>query len=90
MAKVLVTNTYFYKLDAKQWHFKKPYPPLGTIQLTALLREEEHQVRFFDNCLNDDPTRIKEVLEEFKPEYLLIYDDGFNYLTKKCRKLNST
>ncbi|MBO3699318.1 radical SAM protein [Roseivirga sp. E12] len=84
MAKVLVTNTYFYPLDAKQWHFKKPYPPLGTIQLTALLRDEEHQVKFFDNCLNDDPSRIRKVLEKFKPDYLLIYDDGFNYLTKMC------
>lgn len=84
MAKVLVTNTYFYPLDAKQWRFKKPYPPLGTIQLSSLLREEGHDIRFFDNCLNDDPTKIRATIEEFQPDYMLIYDDGFNYLTKMC------
>lgn len=84
MAKVLVTNTYFYPLDAKQWRFKKPYPPLGTIQISSLLREEGHEIRFFDNCLNDDPTKIKVIIEEFQPHYMLIYDDGFNYLTKMC------
>lgn len=84
MPKVLVTNTYFYPLDAKQWRFKKPYPPLGTIQIAALLKKEGHEVAFFDNCLNDDPYKIKGLLEDFKPEHLLIYDDGFNYLTKMC------
>ncbi|MFT6871565.1 MAG: anaerobic magnesium-protoporphyrin IX monomethyl ester cyclase [Roseivirga sp.] len=84
MAKVLVTNTYFYPLDAKQWRFKKPYPPLGTIQIAALLKKDGHEVAFFDNCLNDDPNKIKDLLEEFKPDHFLIYDDGFNYLTKMC------
>ncbi|KYG80140.1 anaerobic magnesium-protoporphyrin IX monomethyl ester cyclase [Roseivirga ehrenbergii] len=84
MGRVLVTNTYFYPLDAKQWHFKKPYPPLGTIQISSLLKKEGHVVRFFDNCLNDDPRKINGVIEELKPDYLLIYDDGFNYLTKMC------
>ncbi len=84
MAKVLVTNTYFYPLDAKQWHFKKPYPPLGTIQISSLLRSEGHEMQFFDNCLNDDPEKIGQTIEAFQPDYLLIYDDGFNYLTKMC------
>ena len=84
MPKVLVTNTYFYPLDAKQWHFKKPYPPLGTIQISALLKQEGHEVHFFDNCLNDDPSKIGDTIAEVKPDYLLIYDDGFNYLTKMC------
>ncbi|MFT6970647.1 MAG: anaerobic magnesium-protoporphyrin IX monomethyl ester cyclase [Roseivirga sp.] len=84
MSKVLVTNTYFYPLDPKQWHFKKPYPPLGTIQVSSLLKMEGHDVRFFDNCLNGDPKRIDAVIKEFQPDYLIIYDDGFNYLTKMC------
>jgi len=84
MAKVLVTNTYFYPLDAKQWHFKKPYPPLGTIQLSAKLKKEGHEVVFFDNCLNDTPAKIEQTIQEFEPDFLLIYDDGFNYLTKMC------
>jgi anaerobic magnesium-protoporphyrin IX monomethyl ester cyclase len=84
MAKILVTNAYFYPLDAKQWRFKKPYPPLGTIQISALLREEGHEVAFFDNCLNNNPQAIKETIDTFLPDYVLVYDDGFNYLTKMC------
>ena len=84
MAKVLVTNTYFYPLDAKQWHFKKPYPPLGTIQLAAQLDKQGHEIQFFDNCLNDNPAAIGQSIKDFEPDYLLIYDDGFNYLTKMC------
>ncbi len=84
MPKVLVTNTYFYPLDSKQWHFKKPYPPLGTIQVSALLKEKGFDVQFYDNCLNEDPSKIGSVINSFEPDYFLIYDDGFNYLTKMC------
>lgn len=84
MLRILVTNTYFYPLDAKQWHFKKPYPPLGTLQVSAQLINHGFDVSFFDNCLNDDPMAIEEEIKRFSPDYLLIYDDGFNYLTKMC------
>lgn len=84
MLKILVTNTYFYPLDTKQWHFKKPYPPLGTLQICAQLMGKGFDVSFFDNCLNDDPKAIAQEIERFSPDYLLIYDDGFNYLTKMC------
>jgi anaerobic magnesium-protoporphyrin IX monomethyl ester cyclase len=81
---VLFTHSYFYKFDEKQWRFKQPYPPLATILAAAVVRNEGHSVRLFDTNLRDDPKEILPVLEQFKPKYLVIYDDGFNYLSKMC------
>jgi anaerobic magnesium-protoporphyrin IX monomethyl ester cyclase len=82
--KLLITHSYFYKLDAKQWRFKQPYPPLGTILAAAVLRREGHQVVFFDTNLRDSPDAIIPLLQKEKPDCVIIYDDGFNYLTKMC------
>ena len=81
---VLFTHSYFYKFDQKQWRFKQPYPPLATILAAAVVRNEGHSVKLFDTNLRDDPKEILPVLEKFMPKYLVIYDDGFNYLSKMC------
>ena len=82
--KILFTHSYFYKLDAKQWRFKQPYPPLGTILAAAVLRDEGYDVALFDTNLRDDPREIIPVLKQHVPKYVVLYDDGFNYLTKMC------
>src|SRR5690349_16557742 len=84
MSKVLFTHSYFYKLDSKQWRFKQPYAPLATILAAAVVRERKFDTHLFDNCLRDSPLEINGYLEKIKPKYLVIYDDGFNYLTKMC------
>ena len=38
----------------------------------------------FDTALIDSPELILPVIKKDKPDYLVIYDDGFNYLTKMC------
>ncbi len=87
MGKVLFTHSYFYKFDAKQWNNKQPYPPLGTITAAAFLREKGHTVSLFDTNLADNPQQIQSAIDQTNPEYLVIYDDGFNYLTKMCLTL---
>ena len=87
MSKVLFTHSYFYKFDPKQWRNREPYPPLGTITAAAYVRENDFEVSLFDTNLVDDPKDIISVIEKEKPEYLVIYDDGFNYLTKMCLTL---
>jgi len=82
--KILFTHSYFYKFDEKQWLFKQPYPPLGTILAAAVMREKGFDVSLFDTNLRDDPTEIKAFLQNHNPKYVVIYDDGFNYLTKMC------
>jgi len=84
MANILFSNAYFYKFDEKQWRAKQPYPPYGTIYAAAALRECGFEVGLFDTNLKDSPAEILPVLENAKPQYLVIYDDGFNYLTKMC------
>lgn len=84
MARVLLTHGYFYRLDPKQWADGRPYPPLGTLQAASVLREAGHSVEVFDTGLCRGPMEIGPVIDRFKPEVLVVYDDGFNYLTKMC------
>ena len=84
MARVLNASGYFYRLDPKQWRDGRPYPPLGTLQLAAVLREAGHEVEVFDTGLRHGPDEIREVLDRWKPDILIVQDDGFNYLTKMC------
>ncbi len=62
----------------------QPYPPLGTLYAAAVMREAGFDVSFFDPMFADSPSAIIPPLEKEKPEYLVIVDDGFNYLTKMC------
>jgi anaerobic magnesium-protoporphyrin IX monomethyl ester cyclase len=84
MINVLFTHSYFYRFDRKQWNFKQPYPPLGTIQAAAVLREAGYHVSLFDSNLKSSPFEIVPYLQSEHPKYVVIYDDGFNYLTKMC------
>lgn len=84
MARVLLTHSYFYRLDAKQWADARPYPPLGTLLAAAVLRKAGHDVAVFDTGLLHSPEELKAELERVKPDVLVLYDDGFNYLTKMC------
>ncbi|MCA6415237.1 MAG: radical SAM protein, partial [Cytophagales bacterium] len=80
---VLFTQGYLYPLDEKQWSAKQPYPPLGTLLAAAVVRDSGFDVNFVDVGLSDNPNSIAKALSS-KPEHFVIYDDGFNYLTKMC------
>ncbi|MFM8912894.1 MAG: B12-binding domain-containing radical SAM protein [Flammeovirgaceae bacterium] len=84
MSKVLLANSYLYPLDAKQWAMQQPYPPLATLQAAAVLRQQGHSVSVFDVSLQHNVNATEDYLQSWKPDYLVIYDDGFNYLTKMC------
>ena len=84
MSNILFSHSYYYPLDPKQWKNKMPFPPLGTLYAAALLRKNNYNVSLFDTNLLDNASSVASVLEEKKPTYLVIYDDGFNYLTKMC------
>lgn len=84
MARVLLTNAYFYRLDRKQWRDARPYPPLGTLLAAAVLRAAGHTVHVHDSSLAEGPDRLVHSLKDHAPQVLVIHDDGFNYLTKMC------
>ncbi|HYG00788.1 MAG TPA: radical SAM protein [Chryseosolibacter sp.] len=84
MINVLLTNSYFYRFDQKQWRFKQPYPPLATLIAASVLRTNGYNVDLFDASLSNDPEKITHHFQLHRPKYLFICDDGFNYLTKMC------
>jgi radical SAM superfamily enzyme YgiQ (UPF0313 family) len=71
-------------MDEKQWNNKTPFPPLGTIYAASILRENGYEVSLFDTGLKSGPEQIIEILDKQEPEVFVLYDDGFNYLTKMC------
>ena len=82
--KVLFTHSYFLQFDEKQRVQRKPYPPLATIQAASYLRENQFDVALFDTNFSNSAEELIPHLEKEKPDVLVIYDDGFNYLTKMC------
>ncbi len=84
MTDIVFSHSYYYRFDAKQWKNKTPFPPLGTIYAASYLREHGYTVGLFDVNLLDDPKTIKPYLEKEQPKTFVLYDDGFNYLTKMC------
>ena len=84
MSRILFTHSYFMRFDPKQWAAGQPYPPLGTITAAAVLREKGHEVALFDTMFAYGPEEAILSLNKHKPDYFVVYDDGFNYLTKMC------
>ncbi|MGN6181662.1 MAG: B12-binding domain-containing radical SAM protein [Mucilaginibacter sp.] len=83
-SRIIFTHSYFLRFDPKQWALQQPYPPLATIYGAALMRENGYEVSLFDTMLRKDPQEIVGEIDRIKPEFFVIYDDGFNYLTKMC------
>src|SRR5689334_13638169 len=84
MSKVLLTHSYFLQFDAKQKKLGQPYAPLGTLYAASVLRENNYSVSVFDVMFSQSAEEVVPVLEKELPQYFVIYDDGFNYLTKMC------
>lgn len=82
--KVLFTHSYFLHFDKKQFNQSKPYPPLATIQAAAVIKKLGHQVKLFDTNFATNSNELVPIIKSFNPDVLVIYDDGFNYLTKMC------
>lgn len=81
---ILFTHSYFLRFDPKQWAQGQPYPPLGTLYAAALMRRHDYQVSLFDTMFRHNPHEVMDALDESRPGFFVIYDDGFNYLTKMC------
>ena len=84
MNNILFSHSYFMRLDPKQWATGQPYPPLATIGAAALLRKYGYRVSLFDTQLISSPEELEPRLTAECPDVFVIYDDGFNYLTKMC------
>jgi len=84
MLSILVCHSYFLRFDQKQQQRAKPYPPLASLQVAAMLRAAGHEVSFFDAMLADNLDFYDRRLAVIKPQVVLFYEDNFNFLSKMC------
>jgi len=84
MLSILVCHSYYLRLDHKQVLRAKPYPPLATLQVVAMLRVAGHRVSFFDAMLADGIDEYECLLQADQPQLVLFYEDNFNFLSKMC------
>jgi len=84
MESILFTHSYFLNFDPKQLALGQPYPPLGTLYAAAVMRAHNYEVSLFDTMFITDPADVAASIRKNKPDFFVIYDDGFNYLTKMC------
>src|SRR4051812_6525447 len=82
--KILFSHSYFLRFDPKQWATGQPYAPLGTLFAAALMRENGYTVSLFDTMFAHTAQDVQSTIDEQSPNFFVLYDDGFNYLTKMC------
>src|SRR5687768_1784857 len=84
MTQILLGQSYFLRFDPKLWGAMQPYPPLGNLYAASYLRQHGYEVALFDAMLAESEGEWGNALDEYKPEYAIIYEDNFNYLSKMC------
>ena len=84
MSKILFSHSYFMRFDPKQWATGQPYPPIGTLYAASLMRTKGHEIAFLDTMFAYGPEEVILPLQKDNFDVFVIYDDGFNYLTKMC------
>lgn len=84
MTQVLFGQSYYLRFDPKLWRAMQPYPPLGTLYAASYIREKGYDVALFDAMLAESEQEWAQALDEHMPQYAVIYEDNFNYLSKMC------
>ncbi len=84
MTQVLFGQSYYLRFDPKLWDAMQPYPPLGTLYAASYIRERGYDVVLFDAMLADSEDEWAESLDQHQPQFAIIFEDNFNYLSKMC------
>ena len=84
MTQILLGQSYFLRFDPKLWEAMQPYPPLGTLYAASYLREHGYEVALFDAMLAETEEEWAAALNQHQPQYAILYEDNFNYLSKMC------
>ena len=84
MTQILLGQSYFLRFDPKLWEAMQPYPPLGTLYAASWLRQHGYEVALFDAMLAESEEEWGSAIDKHKPQYAVIYEDNFNYLSKMC------
>jgi anaerobic magnesium-protoporphyrin IX monomethyl ester cyclase len=84
MKKVLFGQSYYLRFDPKLWDAMMPYPPLGTLYAASYMRARGYEVALFDAMLADSEEEWAKALDVHQPQFAVIFEDNFNYLSKMC------
>ena len=85
MLKIQVGHSYFLRFDPKQWERAKPYPPLATLQVAALLRAGGARGRAVRRDARRRASRTTtRQLDARSRRSWSFYEDNFNFLSKMC------
>ena len=84
MTQILLGQSYFLRFDPKLWEAMQPYPPLGTLYAASYLRQHGYEVALFDAMLAESEEEWAHMLDVHQPQYAILYEDNFNYLSKMC------
>src|SRR5512138_1272651 len=84
MTQILLGQSYFLRFDPKLWEAMQPYPPLGTLYAASYLRQHGYEVALFDAMLAGSEAEWGQALDQHRPQYAILYEDNFNYLSKMC------
>ena len=81
---ILLGHSNFLAHDAKQREKMRPYSPLSTLLAAALLRSHGHEVALFDATFAPGVEAFEGLLDDLRPEIVVIMEDNFNFITKMC------
>lgn len=84
MTQILFSQSYYLHFDPKLWRAMQPYPPLGTLYAAGYVRQHGYEVALFDAMLAESEDEWGIALDEHKPQFAILYEDNFNYLSKMC------
>jgi len=84
MSEILFGQSYYLRFDPKLWEAMQPYPPLGTLYAASYLRQRGYDVALFDAMLAESEEEWQQALDHYNPDFAILYEDNFNYLSKMC------
>src|SRR5205823_11759981 len=61
---ILLAHSYYLRHDEKQVRKMKPYPPLATLIMAAVLRQQGHDVGLFDAMLASGEQEFERLLDD--------------------------
>ena len=81
---ILLGHSNFLAHDPRQREKMRPYSPLSTLLAAALLRSHGHKVALFDATFATGVEAFEALLDDLRPEIVVVMEDNFNFLTKMC------
>src|SRR5271154_2221927 len=88
MCDVLLTHSNQVYSDRKKPEKMQPYPPLQTLLVAAVLREQGIRVALFDPALLPSDEGFVATLDRDHPDCVVVCEDDFNFLSKMCLLVN--